>query len=169
MNRPPSDASAGFIWRETKPADVPDVHRLMRELAIYEKIEHEFLVTEAQLHTAFFGERPYAEALLADVEGKPVGVCLWYKTFSSFAGKQDIWIEDIYVDPAYRGRGIARAVFSLLARRALEDGCGAMSWNVLDWNTLAISAYRAMGAVGREEWTDQRVSGQALVALAGKG
>ncbi len=162
-------AAAGFTWRNITPVDVPDVHRLMRELAIYEKIEHEFRVTEADLQTAFFGERPYAEALLAEVEGKPVGVCLWYKTFSSFAGKQEIWIEDIYVDPDYRGRGIARAVFSLLARRALEDGCTGMSWNVLDWNTLAISAYRAMGAVGREEWTDQRVSGQALVALAGKG
>jgi GNAT superfamily N-acetyltransferase len=159
----------GFAWRATAPVDVPHIHRLMRELAVYEKIEDQFLVTGADLQFALFGERPYAEALLAEVEGKPVGVCLWYKTFSSFAGKQEIWIEDIFVDPDYRGRGIARAVFSLLARRALEDGCTGMSWNVLDWNTPAISAYRAMGAVGREEWTDQRVSGQALVALAGKG
>jgi GNAT superfamily N-acetyltransferase len=161
--------SAGFTWRETKPEDVPDIHRLMWELAVYEKIEDQFLVTEADLEKALFGERPYGEALLAEVEGKPVGICVWYKVFASFAGKQDIWIEDIYVDPDYRGRGIARAAFSLLARRALEDGCTAMSWSVLDWNALAIKAYRAMGAVGREEWTDQRVSGQALVALAGKG
>jgi hypothetical protein len=170
VNRPLSQAAAGFTWRATTPADVPDVHRLMRELAIYEKIEHEFLVTEAELQTALFSERPYGEALLAEVDGKPVGVCLWYKTFSSFAGRQDIWIEDIYVDPGLsRPRHRTRCLLPARAARAggwLHRPCrGTCSTGTRSPS----SAYRAMGAVGREEWTDQRVSGQALVALAGKG
>jgi len=158
-----------FSWRDTTPADVLDIHRLLHALAVYEKIEDEFTVTPEQLGTALFGERPLAEAMLAEAEGKPVAVCLWYRTFSSFAGKPEIWIEDIFVEPEHRKQGIAKAAFRLVAQRALDEGCTAVSWNVLDWNTLAISAYRAMGAVGREEWTDQRVSGQALVALAGRG
>ncbi|WP_424812514.1 N-acetyltransferase family protein [Roseococcus sp. YIM B11640] len=161
--------SSGFTWRETKPADVPDIHRLLHGLAVYEKIEHEFTVTPEQLREALFGSRPLAEAMLADVDGKPVAVCLWYRTFSSFAGKAELWIEDIFVEPEHRKKGIARAAFRLVAQRALEEGCASIGWNVLDWNAPAIAAYRAMGAVGREEWTDQRVSGPALVALAGKG
>ncbi|MDB5416495.1 MAG: family N-acetyltransferase [Rubritepida sp.] len=156
-------------WRETVPADVAQVHGLLRKLAEYEKIEHEFVVTEADLSAALYGEQPKAQAMLAEVEGKAVGVCLWYRTFNSFAGKPGIWIEDVYVDPGYRNRGIARAAFRLLAARALDEGCTAVEWNVLDWNAPAISAYRAMGASARDGWTDQRVSGPALATLAGRG
>jgi GNAT superfamily N-acetyltransferase len=161
--------STGFTWRGTKPEDVPHIHRLLRALAVYEKIEHEFHATEEDLMRALFAERPLAHAMLAEADGRPVALCLWYHTFSSFMGKPEIWIEDVFVEPEYRKRGIAKSAFRLVAQRALDEGCTAVQWNVLDWNTPAIAAYRAMGAVGREEWTDQRVSGQALVALAGRG
>ncbi len=161
--------TAGFNWRNTTPADVLDIHRLLRALAAYEKLEHEFVATSDQLRQALFGARPLAQTILAEVEGRPVAVCLWYRTFSSFAGKAELWIEDVFVEPEHRGKGIARAAFRLVAQRALDEDCAAIGWNVLDWNAPAIAAYRAMGAVGREEWTDQRVSGEALVALAGRG
>ncbi|WP_421988960.1 GNAT family N-acetyltransferase [Roseococcus sp.] len=165
MNRPPGNAS----WRDTGPEDVGHIHRLVRALAVFEKMEHEFHATEEDLAKALFAERPLAHAMLAEAEGRPVAVCLWYYTFSSFLGRPEIWIEDVFVEVDHRKQGLAKAAFSLLARRALDEGCPAVSWNVLDWNTPAIAAYRAMGAVGREQWTDQRVSGQALVALAGRG
>jgi diamine N-acetyltransferase len=159
----------GFTWRDTTLADVPHIHRLLHALAVYEKIEDEFSVTPEQLGKALFGPRPLAEAMLADAGGRPVAVCLWYRTFSSFAGKAELWIEDVFVEPEYRRKGIAKAAFRMVARCALDEDCASIGWNVLDWNAPAIAAYRAMGAVGREEWTDQRVSGAALVALAGRG
>ena len=156
-------------WRDATPSDLPDILRLVRGLAEYEKLEQEFHATEAGYAEAFFGPQPHAFAMLAEADGAAVAVCVWYRTFSSFAGRPAIWIEDIFVDPAHRKQGLARAAFALLARRALNEGCAALEWNVLDWNAPAIAAYRAMGAVGREEWTDQRVSGDALTLLAGKG
>jgi len=161
--------TAGFIWRKTSPADVTHIHRLLHGLAVYEKMEREFTATPEQLAEALFSERPLAEAMLAEVEGQVVALCLWYRIFSSFAGKAELWIEDIFVEPEHRRKGIAKAAFRLVAQRALDEGCAAIGWNVLDWNKPAIAAYRAMGAVGREEWTDQRVTGPALVALAGRG
>jgi len=157
------------MWRDALAEDVPHVHRLVRGLAEYEKLAHEFRATEADYTRAFFGPQPQAHAMLAEVDGRSVAVCVWYRTFASFAGKPAIWIEDIFVEPVHRKRGLAREAFALLARRALDEGCAALEWNVLDWNAPAIAAYRAMGAIGREEWTDQRVSGEALVRLAGKG
>lgn len=156
-------------WRDATLADVPDILRLVRGLAVYEKLEDEFQATEADYARAFFGPHPHAFAMLAEVDAAAVAVCVWYRTFSSFAGRPAIWIEDIFVDPGHRKQGLARAAFARLAARAVDEGCAALEWNVLDWNAPAIAAYRAMGAVGREEWTDQRVSGDALTALAGKG
>lgn len=158
-----------MAWRDATLGDVPQILRLVRSLAEYEKIAHEFHATEADYKAAFFGPYPQASAMLAEIEGELVGVCVWYRTFSSFAGRPALWIEDIFVEPEFRKQGLARAAFSLLARRAVDEGCAALEWNVLDWNAPAIAAYRAMGAVGREEWTDQRVSGNALITLAGKG
>lgn len=160
---------ASFHWRDASREDVAEVLRLVRGLAEYEKMAQEFRATEADYLAAFFGPRPRAHALLAEVAGRAVGVCIWYYTYSSFAGKAAIWIEDAFIEPEHRRQGIGRAVFALLARRAVDEGCAALEWNVLDWNAPAIAAYRAMGAVGREQWTDQRVSGAALVALAGRG
>ena len=157
------------MWRDALAVDVPHILRLVRGLAEYEKLSHEFRATEEDYTRAFFGPQPQAHAMLAEVDGQPVAVCVWYRSFASFAGKPAIWIEDIFVEPAYRKQGLARAAFALLARRCLDEGCAALEWNVLDWNAPAIATYRAMGAVGREEWTDQRVSGDALIRLAGKG
>lgn len=158
-----------MAWRDAKPEDVGEVHRLVRGLAQYERLLHEFHATPEDFSAALFGPHPVAQALLAEVDGAAIGVCLWYRSFPSFAGRPAIWIEDVFVEPAHRRQGIGLAVFRLLAARALDEGCVALEWNVLDWNAPAIAAYRAMGAVPRDEWTDQRVSGAALTRLAGKG
>jgi diamine N-acetyltransferase len=148
---------------------VEEVHRLVRGLAEYEKHLAEFHASPEDFRAWLFGERPAAQAMLAEVAGRAVGVCVWYRTFASFLGRPAIWIEDVFVEPEFRRQGLGRAVFQHLAARALDEGCAALEWNVLDWNAPAIAAYRAMGAVPRDQWTDQRVSGQALIALAGKG
>jgi len=158
-----------LAWRDARPDDVDEVHRLVRGLAEYEKLLHEFHATPQDFAAALFGPRPVAQAMLAEVGGRAVGVCLWYRTFPSFAGRPAIWIEDVFVEPAHRRRGLGRDVFRHLAARALDEGCAALEWNVLDWNAPAIAAYRAMGAEPREQWMDQRVSGDALIRLAGKG
>ncbi|MCX8134343.1 MAG: GNAT family N-acetyltransferase [Roseococcus sp.] len=158
-----------MAWRDARREDLPEVFRLLRALAEYERLLHEFTATEADYAAALFGPSPAAQAMLAEAEGRAVGVCLWYRVFPSFTGKPGIWIEDVFVEPAHRRRGLGSAVFRLLARRVLAEGGAALEWNVLDWNAPAIAAYRAMGAVPREQWTDMRVSGEALRALAERG
>ena len=158
-----------MAWRDAALEDVEEVHRLVRGLAEYEELLHEFRATPEDFRAALFGPNPVAHAMLAEVEGRAVGVCLWIRTFPSFMGRPAIWIEDVFVEPAHRRRGLGREAFRLLAARALDEGYAAVEWNVLDWNAPAIAAYRAMGAVPREGWTDQRVSGQALIRLAGRG
>lgn len=158
-----------FAWRDARPEDVGEVHRLVRALAAYEKLLHEFAATEADYARALFGPTPEARAMLCWVEGRAVAVCVVTRTFSTFAGRAGLWIEDIFVEPAHRRRGIARAAFAAVARQALAEGCAHVEWNVLDWNAPAIAAYRAMGAVAREEWTDMRLSGDALGRLAEGG
>jgi diamine N-acetyltransferase len=126
------------------------------------------VATETDFQAALFGASPDATALLAEAAGQPVAVCIYRRSFSTFAGKPGLWIEDIFVEPAHRGRGLARAAFAVVAQRALDMGCAAIGWNVLDWNAPAIAAYRAMGAEPQTGWTDMRVSGPALATLAGK-
>lgn len=155
-----------FVWRDATAEEVGEVHRLVRALAEYERIPHEFAATEADYARALFGPAPEAGAMLCWAEGRAVAVCVVTRTFSTFAGRPGLWIEDIFVEPAHRRRGIARAAFAHVARRALAEGCAHVEWNVLDWNAPAIAAYRAMGAVPREEWTDMRLSGDALRRLA---
>ena len=155
-------------WRDATPADVPHILRLVRALAEYERLADRCVSTEADFHAALFGPRPEATALLAEADGAAVAVCVHRRTFSTFSGRPGLWIEDIFVEPAHRGRGLARAAFAEVARRALAQGCVAIGWNVLDWNAPAIAAYRAMGAEPQTGWTDMRVSGAALAALAGK-
>nr|WP_272874818.1 GNAT family N-acetyltransferase [Roseomonas marmotae] len=125
---------------------------------------HEVRATAQDYYGALAGKR--IQGLIAEVDGEAVGLCLWYPTFSTFAGKAGLWIEDVYVDPAHRRRGIGLAFFKAAARHALEAGHAWVEWNVLDWNEPAITFYRRIGAVGRAEWTDQRLSGPALRALA---
>jgi diamine N-acetyltransferase len=158
--------TAPFALRDATPEDVPTILRLIRALAEYEKLAHEVRATEADLDRALFGDTPRAGAMIAEVAGAPVAVCVWYRTFSTFTGRHGIWVEDVFVEPAHRGIGIARTIFRALARRVIAEGGLRLEWSVLDWNAPAIGAYRAMGAQGLDDWTIQRVDGTALEALA---
>jgi GNAT superfamily N-acetyltransferase len=152
--------------RPASPADVPEVLRLVQALAEYEKLRHEAVATAQDMHVALFGPVPRAHVTLAQVGGDVVGMALWFFTFSTFTGRPGIWIEDVFVEPAQRQKGIGRALFRHVAARAVEDGCVRLEWSVLDWNEPAIRFYRAIGAVAKDDWTIQRVSGDALAALA---
>ena len=158
--------STAFSLRAAAPADVPVILRLVRALAEYEHLLDEAKGTEDQFHRALFGETPRAGAIIAEVDGSAVGMCVYYRTFSTFAAKHGIWVEDVFVEPAHRGKGIARAIFRKLAAQVKEEGGARLEWSVLDWNEPAIAAYRAFGARGMEEWTIQRVDGEALDKLA---
>jgi GNAT superfamily N-acetyltransferase len=152
--------------RPTTPTDIPTLHRLMRDFAAYEKLEHRFRITEATLHDVLFGSRPALESILAEVDATPVGFALWYFTFGTFSGRWGLFVEDIYVEPAHRGRGIGLALFRRMARLAVARDCIDMQWNVLDWNAPAIAFYRRLGAKPVEGWIPQQLSGDALAALA---
>ena len=158
-----------FRWRPATQADIAEVLRLVRALAEYERIPDHFVATGAQYEAAFFGASPVADAMLCEADGRTVAVCIVTRIFSSFAGRVGLWIEDIFVEPDYRKRGIAKAAFSMVAQRAIDEGCPWVEWNVLDWNEPAIAAYRSMGAVARDGWTDMRVTGDALRRLAAGG
>jgi GNAT superfamily N-acetyltransferase len=159
-------SAATLTLREAVPADLSAVIRLVRELAEYEKLAHEITATDADYAAALFGPAPRAQALIAEIDDTPVGVAVWFYNFSTFAGQPGIYIEDVFVEPAHRGKGIGQAIFRHLARRAVAEGCARLEWAVLDWNEPAIRFYRALGARPMEEWTVQRVSGAALSALA---
>ena len=155
-----------LVLRATTPGDIPTLHRLMRDFAVYEKLEHRFKITEAGLHDMLFGAKPMLESMLADVEGTTVGFALWYFQFGTFSGRYDLFVEDIYIEPAHRGSGIGLALFRHMARVALERDCSDMIWNVLDWNAPAIEFYRRIGARPIKGWIPQRLTGDALIALA---
>ena len=152
--------------RDAAEADLPVLLRLVRALAEYEKLAHRARATEADFRRALFGTPARAQALLAEVDGAPVGFALWFHSFSTFEGRPGLYLEDIFVEPAHRGRGIGQAIFRDLARRAVEAGCARMEWSVLDWNAPAIGFYRGLGAAAMNEWTVQRLDGDALRALA---
>jgi len=120
------------------------------------------------LAEALFGERPAAEAVLAEQAGEPIGFALFFHNFSTWAGRRGLYLEDLYVTPAARGQGAGAALLRHLAGIAVARDCARFEWSVLDWNAEAIAFYRAMGAVGQEEWTVQRVDGDALLRLAGR-
>lgn len=141
----------------------------IRELAAFEHLEHEVVATETQLRQALFGPRPYAEVVFACVDGEPVGFALYFHSFSTFLGRPGLYLEDLFVRPAARGRGVGQRLLARLAALALERGCGRLEWAVLDWNEAAISFYRMLGAELKEEWKTCRVAGSALEALAARG
>ncbi|GHA78424.1 GNAT family N-acetyltransferase [Cognatilysobacter bugurensis] len=152
--------------RFARREDVPQVLAFIRELAQYEQLAHEVIADEATLEGSLFGERPAAEVVLAEVDGEAAGFALFFHNFSTFLGRRGLYLEDLYVSPRFRGHGLGRRLMACLAAIAVERGCGRFEWWVLDWNTPAIDFYRALGAVGMDEWTVQRVSGDALQALA---
>ena len=157
---------------EIRPAtedDVPIILSLIRELAEYERLSHEVVATEGLLRESLFGERRGAEVLIACCKGAPAGFALFFHSFSTFLGRPGIYLEDLYVKPEFRGRGIGRALLTHLARLAKERGCGRLEWSVLDWNEPAIKLYKSIGAVPMDEWTVYRVTGEALETLATRG
>lgn len=156
------------LLRSATPDDVPEVLRLICELAEYERLRDEVVATEASLRAALFGPRPTAEVLLAECDGQVAGFALFFHNFSSFLGRPGLYLEDIFVRPAFRRRGLGRAFFRRLAEIAVERNCGRMEWSVLDWNEPALAFYRALGAVPMSEWTVQRLTGAALRRAAGQ-
>jgi GNAT superfamily N-acetyltransferase len=157
------------VLRDAGPADLPLVLRFVRALAEYEKLLDHAVATEEDFARLLFGTPPRASALIAEIDGAPLGFALWCYTVSTFLGRPTLYVEDVFVAPAHRGAGIGRAIFADLARRAVAEGCGRMEWAVLDWNAPSIAFYRAIGARPREGWTVQRLTGEALAALAQSG
>ncbi len=149
-------------------ADVSVVAELIRGLARYEKLEHEVVMTEDLIAAGLFGERPYAEVVLAVDEDRPVGFALFFHNFSTFLGRPGIYLEDLFVDPRSRGSGVGRALLQYLARIAIDRGCGRLEWAVLDWNRDAIAFYERLGAKPLSDWTVYRLTGEALTTLAGQ-
>jgi len=146
--------------------EAPDVLAFIRELAVYERLEHQVVATAADLAAALFGPRPYAEVVFACLDGTPVGFALFFHNFSTFVGKPGIYLADLFVRPTARGQGVGKALLAWLARTALERGCGRLDWAVLDWNEPSIGFYRGLGAVLQDGWTGMRLSGAALERLA---
>ena len=149
--------------------DVPAILALIRGLAEYEQLAHEVVADEASLAQTLFGDTPAAEVVIADVGGEAAGFALFFHNYSTFLARPGLYLEDLFVLPRFRGLGIGRTLMVHLARRALERGCGRFEWSVLDWNAPAIGFYRSLGAVGMDDWTVQRVSGDALARLAADG
>jgi GNAT superfamily N-acetyltransferase len=146
--------------------DVPVIAELIRGLARFEKLEHEVVMTEDMLTAGLFGQRPYAEVLLADDEDQPVGFALFFHNFSTFLGRPGIYLEDLFVVPEHRDKGIGQLLLATLARLAVERGCGRLEWAVLDWNQEAIRFYERLGARPNSDWTIYRLTGESLSALA---
>ena len=154
--------------RFAERSDVPLIVHLIKSLAVYEKLEHLVVATEEKVDRALFGKRPYAETLIAEVDGKPAGFALFFHNFSTFLAQPGIYLEDLFVEPEHRGAGIGRALLKRLAQVAVERDCGRLEWAVLDWNKDAIGFYKRLGATPNDEWTVYRLTGEALRSLAGE-
>jgi GNAT superfamily N-acetyltransferase len=152
--------------RFAEAADVPVIAELIRGLARYEKLEGEVTMTEELLAKNLFGPRPYAETLLAVDGSDVIGFALFFHSFSTFLARPGIYLEDLFVVPEQRGRGIGRALLGRLAQIAVERGCGRLEWAVLDWNRDAIGFYERLGATPNSDWTVYRLTGESLLGLA---
>ena len=151
--------------RPATPADTPIIARLVRALAEYEKLAHEVVLDERRLHAHLFGPKPFAEVLLAEEAGDVVGFALFFHSYSTFLGRPGLYLEDLFVLPSHRGRGIGEAMLNRLARLAVERGYGRFEWSVLDWNEHAIRFYQRMGATVMPDWRICRIAGPALEAF----
>lgn len=153
--------------RPATPGDVEQILAFIRELAAYEKLEHQVVATAPELSRHLFGDRPAAEVVIAELEAVPVGFALFFQNFSTFLGRPGLFLEDLYVQPQARGKGIGKALLVHLARLAVERGAGRLDWNVLDWNEPAIGFYQRLGATVLPDWRTCRLSGESLARLAG--
>ena len=152
--------------REATIDDVPAIAALIRALAEYERLAHEVVLDEEQLAAHLFGERRYAEVMVAEYAGEVIGFALFFHNFSTFLGRPGIYLEDLFVMPEHRGAGHGKALLARLARIAVERGCGRLEWAVLDWNEPSIEFYRSLGARAMDDWTTYRLAGAKLAALA---
>jgi GNAT superfamily N-acetyltransferase len=159
-------AIADFEIREAGINDIPVIMSFIRELAEYENLAHEVVATEEVLRNSLFGNRKVAEVILGYYKNKPVSFALFFHNFSTFLGKPGIYLEDLYVKPEMRGKGLGKIMFCYLAYLAKERGCGRVEWWVLDWNRPALDFYHSLGADAMSDWTVQRLSGAALDKLA---
>lgn len=157
-----------LVIRSATSNDCATILGFIRELAEYERLAHEVVATEDQLRATLFGARPAAEVLLAERAGTPVGFALFFPSYSTFLGKPGLYLEDLFVRPSERGKGIGAALMASLARVAVERDYGRFEWSVLDWNAPALTFYASLGAVPQSEWTVQRLTGAPLAALAAK-
>jgi len=162
----PTEA-AGFTLRPATPADVPAILECIRRLAEYERLAHECIATEAQLRETLFGATPGAEVVLAFAGDEPAGFALWFQSYSTFLARPGLYLEDLFVYPQHRGRGLGRQLLRHLARVAVERGYGRVEWSVLDWNVDAIGFYHSIGAELLDDWRRCRLTGDAIPALAG--
>lgn len=149
--------------------DVPVIWGLIQELAEFERLQDQFVAAEADLSESLFGERRYAEVIMARLRDESVGFALYFHTFSTFRGRPGLYLEDLYVRPAYRGRGYGRELLTHVARTAVARSCGRVEWSVLDWNQRAIEFYKGLGAQPLNDWTMFRLTDAALAALGEQG
>jgi GNAT superfamily N-acetyltransferase len=154
------------IIREARPGDTGDLLRLIRALADYEREPEAVEATEEALAAALFCPNPKVHAYLAEVDGRVVGMAVWFLSFSTWTGRHSLYLEDLFVDPDARRHGVGRALLRRLADRAVALGCARMDWSVLNWNEPAMAFYRALGARPMEDWTTWRVEGDQLARLA---
>ncbi len=159
--------SQGFKLRFAKVSDVPLILEFIKELADYENMLNEVSATEEDLIESLF-QRKMAEVIIGEYKQKPVAFALFFHNFSTFLGKPGIYLEDLYVKPEMRGKGIGQIILSYLGKLAVERNCGRLEWWCLDWNVSSIEFYKRMGAVPMDEWTVYRVSGDMLEKLASK-
>ena len=163
-----AEPSGPFHIREATAADVPLILEFIKDLAEYEHLSNIVVATEEGLHAALFGSKPAAEVLIGEVGGAPAGFALFFQSFSTFAGRSGLYLEDLFVRPAYRRRGLGTGFLVRLAQIAIARNYGRMEWAVLDWNEMALRVYRRVGAEALGEWTVHRLTGDSLRALAMK-
>lgn len=156
------------VIRPVQPGDEIEIVAMIRELAEFEKALDECTVTETQLHTALFGENPVAYGHIAEIDGEVAATAVWFLNFSTWDGVAGIYLEDLYVRPAFRRRGLARKLLATLAAECVKNGYSRLTWAVLNWNVNAIALYDGVGGEPQTEWTTYRVSGPELTALAGE-
>ncbi|ODT83653.1 MAG: GNAT family N-acetyltransferase [Pelagibacterium sp. SCN 64-44] len=157
--------SASLVIRPAQAGDATLIADFITALAEYEKLAHEARATPADIARDLFGPDPKVFCEIAEWAGRPVGFALWFYTYSTFQGRHGIWLEDLYVDPAQRGKGIGKALLAHLARRCVREGLGRFEWWVLDWNQPSIDFYKAQGGIMQDEWTKVRLEGEALARL----
>jgi GNAT superfamily N-acetyltransferase len=160
------DAVPGLVLRPATAADAGLILRFIIELAVYEKEPDAVVTDQDGIAASLFGQGATARALIAELDGEPVGYAVWFASYSTWLGRNGLYLEDLYVTPEMRGRGVGKAILRQLAALAVAQGCGRMEWSVLDWNAPAIAFYESVGARPQSEWTVFRLTGDALSTFA---